>query len=367
MHRRFSKRPLGFTVHEGRHLRKQPKPTIAITMGDPLGVGPEVMAKALRHAEVRAAATPLVVGDASVLERAFETTKGAPRLEIVATPQQAACRCGAVAMLDLANARDVDLSRRLPTATAGRAAGEAIERAVRLALDGMVDAIVTAPINKEAMRLAGYERTGHTEMLAHLTGAPAVAMLLVWGNMRVAHVTTHLALCEVPLAVTRERVMRTIELTDQTLRRLGIERPQIAVAGLNPHAGEGGLFGEEEGQAIAPAVADAIGTGIDASGPWPPDTVFAQLRGGRYDAVVAMYHDQGHIAVKTLSFESGAGGQAASMAGVNVTMGLPIIRTSVDHGTAFDIAGKGIASEHSMVDAILLAAQLALAPDTIGG
>jgi 4-hydroxythreonine-4-phosphate dehydrogenase len=344
----------------------QTKPIIAITMGDPLGVGPEVIAKALRHSEVCAAATLLIIGDASVIERAFAATEGAPRLESVATPEHADCRSGAVAMLDLANAPDLDPARRVPTAAAGRAAGEAIERAVRLASDRAVDAIVTAPINKEAMRLAGYERTGHTEMLAHLTGAPAVAMLLVWGNMRVAHVTTHLALRDVSATVTCERVMRTIELTDQTLRRLGIERPRIGVAGLNPHAGEGGLFGQEERVAITPAVTDACRAGINASGPWPPDTVFAQLRGGRYDAVVAMYHDQGHIAIKTLSFESGADGQAASMAGVNVTMGLPIIRTSVDHGTAFDIAGKGIASEQSMVDAILLATLLARTPRTIG-
>jgi len=331
-----------------------------------LGVGPEVIAKALRHSEVCAAVTPFIIGDASVVERAFQATKGAPRLEIVGALDEVACAPGAAAVLDLANARNLDVAQRVPTAAAGRAAGEAIERAVRLARDGLVDAIVTAPINKEAMRLAGYERTGHTEMLAHLTGAPAVAMLLVWGSMRVAHVTTHLALRDVASAVTHGRVLRTIELTDQTLRRLGIECPRIAVAGLNPHAGEGGLFGEEERVAITPAVTDACSAGIDASGPWPPDTVFAQLRGGRYDAVIAMYHDQGHIAVKTLSFEASADGQAASMAGVNVTMGLPIIRTSVDHGTAFDIAGKGIASEQSMVDAILLAARLARTPRTIG-
>jgi 4-hydroxythreonine-4-phosphate dehydrogenase len=222
-----------------------------------------------------------------------------------------------------------------------------------------VDAIVTAPISKEAMRLAGYERTGHTELLAHLTGAPVVAMLLIWENMRVAHVTTHLALRDVPAAITRERVLRTIRLTDETLKRFGLERPRIAVAGLNPHAGEAGLFGEEERVAVVPAVLEAQGMGLDVSGALPPDTVFAQLRGGRYDAVVAMYHDQGHIAVKTLSFAPAAGERAASMAGVNVTMGLPIIRTSVDHGTAFDIAGQGIASEQSMKDAVLLAPRLA--------
>jgi 4-hydroxythreonine-4-phosphate dehydrogenase len=335
------------------------KPLIAITMGDPLGVGPEVIVKALRDERVRAACTPLVVADAEVVRQASAATKGALPVRVVSAAAEAASPGDAIPVLDLANARGLNRTRREPTAAGGRAAGEAIERAARLALDGEVAAIVTAPISKEAMRLAGYERTGHTELLAHLTGAPAVAMLLVWENMRVAHVTTHLALRDVPPAITRERVLNTIRLTDETLRRLGIERPRIAVAGLNPHAGEAGLFGEEERLSITPGVREAQHTGLDVSGPLPPDTVFAQLRGGRYDAVVAMYHDQGHIAIKTLSFTPAAGERAASMAGVNVTMGLPIIRTSVDHGTAFDIAGKGIASAQSMKDAILLAAQLA--------
>jgi len=335
------------------------RPLIAITMGDPLGVGPEVIVKALRDDSVRAACTLLVVGDAEVMRQASAATKGAPPIRIVATPGEGVSAGDAIPVLDLANVRDLDFTRREPTAAGGRAAGEAIERAARLALDGAVDAIVTAPISKEAMRLAGYERTGHTELLAYLTGAPAVAMLLIWENMRVAHVTTHLALREVPAAITRERVLHTIRLTDETLRRLGLERPRIAVAGLNPHAGEAGLFGEEERLSVAPAVLEAQGMGLDVSGPLPPDTVFAQLRGGRYDAVVAMYHDQGHIAIKTLSFTPAAGERAASMAGVNVTMGLPIVRTSVDHGTAFDIAGKGIASEQSMKDAVLLAPRLA--------
>jgi 4-hydroxythreonine-4-phosphate dehydrogenase len=340
-------------------LKRQAKPTIAITVGDPFGIGPEVIVKALRDPGIREACAPLVIGDAEVMRQAGEMIQGAPSARVIATPLEAASAGDAIPVLDLANARGLNFTRRGPTAAGGRAAGQAIERAARLALDGAVDAIVTAPISKEAMRLAGYDRTGHTELLAHLTAAPAVAMLLIWENMRVAHVTTHLALREVPAAITSERVLHTIRLTGETLKRLGIERPRIAVAGLNPHAGEAGLFGDEERVAIEPAIREARGIGLDVSGPLPPDTVFAQLRGGRYDAVVAMYHDQGHIAIKTLSFTPAAGERAASMAGVNVTMGLPIIRTSVDHGTAFDIAGKGIASEQSMKEAILLAAQLA--------
>jgi len=340
-------------------LSGRQRPVIGITVGDPLGIGPEVIVKALRDEEVRRACAPLVIGDAEILRGVSRTVEGGPQIRPVAAPAQATREPGVIAVVDLANARRIDLRQRTPTAAAGRAAGEAIERAASMAMAGEVDAIATAPINKAAMRLAGYELTGHTELLARLTGARAAAMLLVWGDMRVAHVTTHLPLRELPDAITRERVLRTIELTHETLQRLGIARPRIAVAGLNPHAGEEGLFGEEERLAIAPAVADACGAGLDATGPLPPDTVFAQLRVGVYDAVVAMYHDQGHIPIKTLSFTPAAGDQAASMAGVNVTMGLPIIRTSVDHGTAFDIAGKGVASEESMKEAIRLAAAMA--------
>jgi 4-hydroxythreonine-4-phosphate dehydrogenase len=340
-------------------LTTRSKPLIGITMGDPLGIGPEVILKAARDEAVAAACTPLVIGDAEVMERVRAVVADAPTPRPVAAPEQALGVSGELAVLDLANARGLDLHHREPTAAGARAAREAIERAAQLALAGEIAAMVTAPISKEAMRLAGYELTGHTELLAHLTGAPAAAMLLVWQNMRVAHVTTHLALRAVPDAITQERVLMAIELTAKTLRLLGIAKPRIAVAGLNPHAGEAGLFGEEERLAIAPAVQAARTRGLDAVGPLPPDTVFAQLRGRAYDAVVAMYHDQGHIAIKTLSFAPAGAGAAASMSGVNVTMGLPIIRTSVDHGTAFDIAGQGVASEHSMKDAILLAAQMA--------
>jgi len=340
-------------------LSRREKPVIGITMGDPLGIGPEVIAKALGDEGIRRACTPLVIGDAEVLRTAWEAIAGAPAMRTVASPSEAIHEAAAISVLDLANARNIDLRKRAPTAAAGRAAREAIEQAARMATAREIDGMVTAPINKEAMRLAGYERTGHTEMLGHLTGTEGAVMLLVWGKMRVAHVTTHLPLREVPDAITQERVLHAIEVTHDTLQQLGVAQPRIAVAGLNPHAGEGGLFGEEESKAIAPAVADARLAGWDVTGPLPPDTVFAQLRGGLYDAVVAMYHDQGHVAIKTLSFTPAAGDKGAQMAGVNVTMGLPIIRTSVDHGTAFDIAGKGIASEQSMKEAILLAAHMA--------
>jgi 4-hydroxythreonine-4-phosphate dehydrogenase len=337
------------------------KPLIGITMGDPLGIGPEIILKALRDDTTVGACAPFAIGDAAILGRAAAHVDGVSEIHPIAAPRDAICGGGTVSVLDLANARDIDLAHREPLAASGRAAGEAIERAAELALAGEIDAIVTAPISKQAMRLAGYAHTGHTEMLAHLTGAPYSAMLLLWQNMRVAHVTTHLALRAVPDAITSQLVLRTIELTEATLRLLIISTPRLAVAGLNPHAGEAGLFGEEERSVIAPAVEDARAAGLDVTGPVPPDVVFAQMRSGLYDAVVAMYHDQGHIAIKTLSFTPAAQGREASVAGVNVTMGLPIIRTSVDHGTAFDIAGRGIASEQSMKDAIVLAARMARA------
>jgi 4-phospho-D-threonate 3-dehydrogenase / 4-phospho-D-erythronate 3-dehydrogenase len=220
---------------------------------------------------------------------------------------------------------------------------------VTLIQQGRYDAIVTAPINKEALRVAGFEWPGHTEMLADLAGARDVRMLLLSGALRVVHVTTHRSLRSAIDAATRDRVLRTIELAAAAGRELGAERPRIAVAGLNPHAGEGGLFGDEEIREIGPAVEAARAAGIDASGPWPPDTVFWRASRGDFDVVVAMYHDQGHIPVKLAGFDDG----------VNVTLGLPFPRTSVDHGTAFDIAGQGVARWDSMIAALRVAAGMA--------
>ncbi len=244
------------------------------------------------------------------------------------------------------------------SAPAGRAAADYITRAMELARAGEVAGIVTAPINKEALRLAGLPYPGHTEMLAAFCGVREVAMMLVHGDMRVSHVTAHVALREACDLVTRARVLSVIRLTDAALRQMGLPRRRIAVSGLNPHAGESGLFGKEEAKEISPAIAEARQEGIGAIGPLPPDSVFARHRAGQFDAVVAMTHDQGHIAVKTIGLLAEAPGRLRS-AGVNVTLGLPIIRTSVDHGTAFDIAGKAVADSGSMVAAIRLAGQMA--------
>ncbi|MDQ2802458.1 MAG: 4-hydroxythreonine-4-phosphate dehydrogenase PdxA, partial [Pseudomonadota bacterium] len=243
---------------------------------------------------------------------------------------------------------------------AGRFAYLAVERAVALVGAGRIDAIVTAPLNKEALNLAGYHYAGHTDMLATLTGAPHSVMLLAHGDMRVGHVTTHVALADVPRLITPERLQRTIELTERAVRDLGIERPRIAVAALNPHAGEGGLFGRQDIEVTTPLVAACAARGMDVAGPVPGDTVFVKLRARQFDAVVAMYHDQGHIPVKLLGFDvDPATGAWRALSGVNITLGLPLIRTSVDHGTAFDIAGTGVASEESLIEAIDYALRLA--------
>ncbi|MGY3466650.1 4-hydroxythreonine-4-phosphate dehydrogenase [Bradyrhizobium sp. LM6.11] len=246
------------------------------------------------------------------------------------------------------------------SADGGRFAYKAIEQSVRLTQAGRTAAIVTAPLNKEALNKAGYHFPGHTEMLAHLTGVRGSVMLLAHGNMRVSHVSTHVALEDVPKRLTPERLRMVIDLTNDALLRLGIAKPKIAIAALNPHAGEGGLFGRQDIDVSAPTIAKAVADGLDVVGPVPGDTIFVKLRAGQYDAAVAMYHDQGHIPVKLLGFQiDPATGRWQELSGVNITLGLPIIRTSVDHGTAFDIAGKGIANEHSLIEAIDYAERLA--------
>jgi 4-hydroxythreonine-4-phosphate dehydrogenase len=285
------------------------KPRVAITVGDPAGIGPEVAAKAAADPRVRAVCDPVLYG---------------PPAGAVFAPGEL-------------------------SAAAGRAAYDVIVRAVADAQRGEVQAIATAPVNKEAFRLAGLEWSGHTDLLAHLTGASHVAMMFYSEALRVVLATVHIPLAEVSRALTQASLDATIALTARELPRFGIARPRIAVAGLNPHAGEHGLFGSEEETAIRPAIEACRARGIDVSGPYPGDTVFVRARRGDFDAVIACYHDQGLIPVKLVAF-----GQA-----VNVTLGLPIIRTSVDHGTAFDIAGKGIADPESMITAVLLAARLA--------
>jgi 4-hydroxythreonine-4-phosphate dehydrogenase len=332
---------------------------LAITMGDPAGIGPEIIVKACGALAPRIAAGELrlaVIGSGAALERARHAI--APGLDI---PE---ARAEAAEWPDLcflqAGPEGAPIEPGVLSADGGRFAYLAVERGVRLAEAGRVGAIVTAPLNKEALNRAGYHYAGHTEMLAELTGVKGSVMLLAHGNMRVSHVTTHVALQDVPKRLTPERLRLVLDLTHAALLGLGVERPRIAVAALNPHAGEGGLFGREDIEVSTPTIARAVADGMQVFGPVPGDTVFVKLRAGQYDAVVAMYHDQGHIPVKLLGFSvDPATGRWEALSGVNITLGLPIIRTSVDHGTAFDIAGQGIASERSLIEAVEYAERLA--------
>jgi len=325
-------------------------PLIAITLGDPAGIGPEIVLKALYSDEVYAACRPLVVGDRRMLERAAASLGAAPPpFELSgADPNLARYQPGLLTLLDLHNAYPDSCPVGQMTAAAGRAAVEYVCAACDLALAGQAAALVTAPLNKAAMQLAGFHYAGHTELLAERTGAGKVSMLLVGPKLRVIHVSTHVSLAKAIQLVTFQRVEEVISLANHACRALGIPHPRIAVAGLNPHAGEGGMFGSQDNEQIIPAVEAARAHGLQVSGPLPPDTVFLRAVQGEFDIVVAMYHDQGHIPMKLLAFDSG----------VNVSIGLPIIRTSVDHGTAFDIAGRGVARPDSLLAAIQVAVQM---------
>ncbi|MFN8663034.1 MAG: 4-hydroxythreonine-4-phosphate dehydrogenase PdxA [Thermomicrobiales bacterium] len=324
------------------------RPRLAITLGDPAGIGPEVVLKALMHEDVYAQADPLVIGDRRVLERTV-TALGLPLdIQPVSSLRDATFSPGTVTLLDLGNADPATFAIGEESAVAGGAAVDYVFRACDLAMAGDVDAIVTAPLNKAAMHMAGYTYAGHTELLTERTHAPRVSMLLIGPGLRIVHVSTHVSLAEAIARVTPQRVEEVIQLAYDACRALGIAEPRIAVAGLNPHASEGGIFGNQEAESIIPAIAAARARGLNVSDPQPPDTVFLRATKGHYDIVVAQYHDQGHIPMKLLAFDSG----------VNVSYGLPVIRTSVDHGTAFDIAGKGVASESSMLAAIDVAVQM---------
>jgi 4-phospho-D-threonate 3-dehydrogenase / 4-phospho-D-erythronate 3-dehydrogenase len=333
------------------------RPHLAITMGDPAGIGPEIIARACAALKERIAGGDLrllVVGDVAALRRAeaMVGTPAIPETADTAAWPPLACLQAAPPMGEIVTGAI--------GAEGGRMAFAAIKKSVAFALAGSVGALVTAPLNKEALNLAGYHYAGHTELLAELTGVKGSVMMLAHGNMNVSHVTTHVALEDVPRRVTPDRIRRVIDLTMQALVGLGKTNPKIAVAALNPHAGEGGLFGRQDIDVTAPTIAKAVADGLDVVGPIPGDTVFVKLRAGQYDAVVAMYHDQGHIPVKLLGFNiNPETGVWEALSGVNITLGLPIIRTSVDHGTAFDIAGKGVASETSLLEAIDYAERLA--------
>src|SRR5262245_28746003 len=329
-------------------------------MGGPAGIGPEIAAKALGDPAVRKAARALVIGDARVMAAAARLAGGDLAVRPLARVADASWSPETVEVLDLGNANPAAFAVGRVSALCGRAAYEYIERGVRLAGAGEIDGIVTAPISKEALAAAGMTHSGHTEILAELTSTRAYAMLLMGRDLRVIHVTTHVALRRVPELVTRERVLRTIRLGHEAMRHLGLPAPRLAVCGLNPHAGEGGLFGDEDQREIQPAIADARAAGIDATGPWPADAILSPPAGGAFDCVVAMYHDQGHVPVTTLGFRYDDTQKAwTGLSGVNVTVGLPVLRVSVDHGTAFDRAGAGTANPESMIEAILVAAEMA--------
>lgn len=334
-------------------------PCLGITMGDPAGVGPEIIVKALARAGPGPACRPVVIGDRSVMEATLDLLRSPLALHPVSRLGDCVFAPGTIECLDLANVDAASLPKGRVSPQAGRAAYAYVETAVRLCQAGEVDGIVTAPINKEALAAAGHQHTGHTEILASLSGTRDFAMLLISHDLRVIHVTTHVALRRVPDLVTRERVLGVIRLARRCLEDMGEPHPRIAVCGLNPHAGEEGLFGDEEQREIVPAIEAARREGHDVHGPLPADTLFSRARGGEFHIVVAMYHDQGHIPVKTVGFTYDETRRAwTGLSGVNVTVGLPFLRVSVDHGTAFDRAWQGIANPESMVEAIEVAVRM---------
>ncbi|MEX1329769.1 MAG: 4-hydroxythreonine-4-phosphate dehydrogenase PdxA [Desulfobacterales bacterium] len=340
------------------------RPILGITIGDPGGIGPEITAKALNKKEIYELSRPVVVGDYRVMEDVLRFTDLKLTLNPVGSIQDA---CGAHGIMDILDLKNMPLDRlryKEVTSEQGRASFEYVAKVIELAMEKKIDGTVTGPINKAAIHAAGHQYAGHTEIYATLTGTRDYSMMLTHGNFRVTHVSTHVSLREACDRVKKDRVMRVIDLTWDALQNFGVSRPRIGVAGLNPHCGEGGMFGQEDDAEILPAVASARCKGYDVEGPIPADTVFSKMKGGMYDAVVVMYHDQGHIPMKFLGFQyDEKTGQWGEMSGVNITLGLPIVRTSVDHGTAFGKAGEGRANPQSMIEAIQLGAMLSKAKD----
>ena len=329
------------------------KPIIGISMGDPAGIGPEIAVRALNDLQIHERCNPVIVGDAKCIEK--ERIKYAPEKTLNIVTDIDECRFSEeiinVFDLEIDGCRDVKYGEI--SAVAGDAAFRSVTTMIGLAVKERIDATVTGPIHKKAINIAGHHYAGHTEIFAEYTGTQNYAMMLACDQLKVIHVTTHVSLREACDLINPDRVLSRIRLMDAGLRKLGYENPKIGVAGLNPHAGDEGLFGDEEEKQIRPAVEQAISEGFNVEGPIPPDTLFPKALGKYYDGCVAMYHDQGHIPFKMAGFAWNEETQSMdSVIGVNVTLGLPIIRASVDHGTAFDIAGQGIASEAALLDAI---------------
>jgi len=354
------------------------KPILAITMGDPAGIGPEIVVKALAHKEIYEICTPVVIGDYEALwdaNRFCHTNLAFNEINAAADANDAGGTKGAQGVwgiqgikgthgiIDLINLNYLTKGGweyKKISELCGKASFEYVRCGIEMALSEEVHGVVTGPISKESINKAGFPYSGHTEIFADFTNTRDYSMLLMSGSLRVMHVTTHVSMKKACEMITKERVYTVINLADEALKALGIRAPRIAVAGLNPHSGENGLFGDEEKTAIEPAIDQATEEGIHVEGPIPPDSVFIKAMAGIYDVVVAMYHDQGHIPVKLSGFKIDPETKAfTSVSGVNCTVGLPIIRSSVDHGTAFDKAGEGIASEESMIDAIKVGVMMA--------
>lgn len=336
-----------------------PRPILGISVGDPGGIGPEVTAKALSRADIYDIARPLVVADCRIMADVLRFSDVELKLNPVGDVGQGRFQHGSMDILDMQNMDMAHLRYKQVTPEQGRAAFEYVTKVIELALQGVIDGTVTGPIHKEAIHAAGHNFAGHTEIYATYTKTRDYTMMLTHGDFRLTHVSTHVSLRQACDLVKKDRIIRVIDLTDAALQNFGIAEPRIGVAGLNPHCGEGGLFGHEDEAEILPAVEYARQQGKQVEGPIPADTIFSKMKGGMYDAVVVMYHDQGHIPIKFLGFEyDEKTGQWGGMSGVNVTLGLPIVRTSVDHGTAFGKAGEGRANPQSMIDAIRLAALL---------
>jgi 4-hydroxythreonine-4-phosphate dehydrogenase len=328
-----------------------PAPLIAITMGDPTGIGPEIIVKAFEKRTIFGQCRPLVLGDEAILSYTIHWMKASVAIKSISDPEKGEFKPRVINLIPLTALVPAEIPLGTPQPKGGEAAYRYIERGITMAQAGRIDALVTAPLSKAALNAAGYPFPGHTELLAAKTGAADQVMVLAGPRLRVALVTTHLPLREVSTALSKEKITMTIKTTYRWLQEyMGITNPRLAVAALNPHAGEGGLFGSEEQEIIGPAVKECCGEGMAVDGPLPPDSLFYHAASGRYDAVVSMYHDQGLIPLKLLHFRDG----------VNITLGLPIIRTSVDHGTGYEIAGQGVADPTSLINAILTASHMAI-------
>jgi len=329
------------------------KPIVAITMGDPAGIGPEIAAMAFSRESIYRKCRPVLIGNADIIGAALKIIKSGVKISVIKNIKEAGFRFGAIDVINLGIENPGEVRMGEVSAAAGDIAFRSVVKAIEMAMNGETDATVTCPIHKVALNLAGHHFSGHTEIFAHYTHTPKYAMLLADKKLKVIHVSTHVSLRQACDKVKKGRIAETISLLDEGLKKLGITSPRIGVAGLNPHSGDGGLFGNEEAEEIIPAIEEARRNGINAEGPVPPDSLFALAAGGRFDGCVAMYHDQGHIPFKLSGFAwDDKKGRMKKVNGVNITLGLPVIRTSVDHGTAFEIAGKGIASPGALLNAI---------------